>query len=85
MNMAKEKPADQLSYEEAFEELESIVEQLQTADLALEKALSLFERGQALSARCNELLEEAQLKLRQLVPDETGGYVETDSADDGES
>ncbi|MEJ2549978.1 MAG: exodeoxyribonuclease VII small subunit [Anaerolineales bacterium] len=83
--MAKEKTADQLSYEEAFEELESIVEQLQTADLALEKALSLFERGQALSARCNELLEEAQLKLRQLVPDETGGYVEADSIDDGEN
>lgn len=83
--MAKTKPADQLSYEEAFEELESIVEQLQTADLPLEKALALFERGQTLSARCNELLEEAQLKLRQLVPDETEGYVERDSIDDDES
>ncbi len=83
--MAKVKPADQLSYEEAFEELESIVELLQTADLPLEQALSQFERGQALSARCNELLEEAQLKLRQLVPDETEGYIETDAIDDGES
>lgn len=76
--MAKEKPADQLDFEQAFAELESIVEQLQTTDLPLDKALSLFERGQALSVRCNELLEQAELKLRQLAPDESEGYIETD-------
>lgn len=82
--MAKEKTADQLTYEQAFEELESIVEQLQTADLPLDKALSLFERGQALSVRCNELLEQAELKLRQLAPDESEGYIETDFIEDGD-
>jgi exodeoxyribonuclease VII small subunit len=75
--MAKAKSVDQMNYEQAFEELESIVEQLQTADLPLEEALSRFERGQALSTRCNELLEQAELKLRQLTPDESEGPIET--------
>lgn len=76
--MAKVKAADQLSYEQAFKELESIVDQLQSEDLPLEEALSIFERGQALSTRCNELLESAELKLRQLVPDESEGFRETE-------
>jgi len=74
--MAKAKPVDQLNYEQAFEELESIVEQLQTAGLPLDEALSLFERGQALSTRCNELLE--------LTPDETQGCLETDFSEDAD-
>jgi exonuclease VII small subunit len=40
--------------------------------------MTLFERGQALAERCGELLDQAELKLRQLVPDEGGGYAETD-------
>jgi exodeoxyribonuclease VII small subunit len=82
--MVKEKPADQLNYEQAFTELESIVEQLQTADLPLEKSLSLFERGQALSARCNELLEQAELRLRQLMPNDAEGYIESDFTGNGD-
>ena len=64
--------------EQAFEELEALVERLESGELALEESLALFERGQALSARCSELLEQAELKLRELVPDDSGGYVETD-------
>ena len=81
--MTKLKPPKNLSYEQAFEELEALVERLDSGDLPLEKALALFERGQALAARCSELLEQAELKLRKLVPDETGGYVETDFEGDG--
>jgi exodeoxyribonuclease VII small subunit len=76
--MSKPKPADKLAYEEAYEELEAIVEQLQSGELPLEESLALFERGQALAARCSTLLEEAEIKLRQLVPDEAGGYDETE-------
>jgi exodeoxyribonuclease VII small subunit len=78
MEMAKTKPTEKLNYEQAFEELEALVEQLESGDLPLEEALGLFERGQALAARCSELLEQAELRLRQLVPDQSGGYVETD-------
>jgi exodeoxyribonuclease VII small subunit len=76
--MNKVKPAEKLNYEDAFEELEALVERLESGDLPLEESLALFERGQALAARCSELLEQAELKLRQLVPDDSGGYVETD-------
>jgi exodeoxyribonuclease VII small subunit len=76
--MSKAKPPEKLDYEQAFEELETLVERLESGELALEESLALFERGQALAARCSELLEQAELKLRQLVPDDSGSYVETD-------
>ncbi len=73
--MAKAKPKDpqDLSYEEAFDELEGLVESLESGELKLEDALAVFERGQALAARCSDLLESAQLRLRQLVPSDDGG------------
>jgi exodeoxyribonuclease VII small subunit len=80
----KPKPPKQLAYEQAFKELEEIVERLEAGELPLEDALTLFERGQALAGRCAELLENAELKLRQLVPDEGEGYVEADFAMDDE-
>ena len=76
--MTKVKPPEKLNYEQAFEELEALVERLESGELALEESMALFERGQALSARCSELLAQAELKLRELVPDDSGGYVETD-------
>jgi exodeoxyribonuclease VII small subunit len=82
--MARAKAVDKLNYEQAFRELETVVERLGTGDLPLEEALALFEHGQALATRCSELLEQAELKLRQLVPDESGGYVEKDFEGDEE-
>ena len=82
--MAKAKAVDKLNYEQAFGELETVVERLGTGDLPLEEALALFEQGQALATRCSELLEQAELKLRQLVPDESGDYVEIDLEGDEE-
>jgi exodeoxyribonuclease VII small subunit len=80
----KPKPPKQLAYEQAFKELEEIVERLEAGELPLEDALALFERGQALAGRCAELLENAELKLRQLVPDDGEGYIEADFAMDDE-
>jgi exodeoxyribonuclease VII small subunit len=78
MAKAKPKAPEDLSYEEAFEELEILVEQLESGELKLEDALTLFERGQALAVRCSELLEGAQLRLTQLVPDDDGGMSPAD-------
>ncbi len=55
-----------LTFEEAFAELESIVERLESGQLMLEEMLSLFERGQVLAARCEQILAEAELKLEQI-------------------
>ncbi len=76
--MPKKKAIDKMSYEEAFKELQSVVETMEGGELPLKDSLAHFERGQALSARCSELLEEAQLRLRQLTENESGELIETD-------
>ena len=63
------KPVEELSYEEAFAELETIVNALEGEQNPLEEAMSLFERGQALARRCSELLEGAEIKVRKLSGD----------------
>jgi exodeoxyribonuclease VII small subunit len=65
-----EKPVEELSYEEALAELEEIVSALEGEQNRLEESIKLFERGQALAARCSVLLEAAELKVRQVSGDE---------------
>jgi exodeoxyribonuclease VII small subunit len=62
-------PVGELSYEEALAELESIVASLEASQLPLEESLALFERGQALTRRCAQLLDEAELRIKQLSGD----------------
>ncbi len=68
MNMAKAepKPIEKLTYEEASAELEKIVRALEEGEQSLDEALALFERGQCLTKRCLELLDEAELKVNKL-------------------
>ena len=64
-----EKPIEELTYEEALAELENIVSMLEDEQSQLEDTIKLFERGQALAARCGVLLEAAQLKVKQVAGD----------------
>lgn len=59
-------PVEDLSYEVAFAELESVVNALETEKHPLDEAMELFERGQALLKRCTLLLEQAELKVSQI-------------------
>jgi exodeoxyribonuclease VII small subunit len=59
-----------LNYEQALAELEEITRRLEETPPALEETLVLFERGQVLAKRCVELLDQADLKLRQLSGEE---------------
>jgi exodeoxyribonuclease VII small subunit len=68
--MNDQQPVEALSFENAFQELEAIVNQLETEDRTLEEALQLFERGQALAKYCAQLLDQAELKVQQIVGDE---------------
>jgi len=52
--------------EEALEELEEVVNQLEQGDLPLEQALKLFERGITLTRSCQRSLEEAEQKVKIL-------------------
>ncbi len=58
---------DQLTYEQAFAELEELVGRLESGQIDLDEAVKLFERGQALAQHCQQLLENADLKVRTLV------------------
>ncbi|MCH7609173.1 MAG: exodeoxyribonuclease VII small subunit [Chloroflexi bacterium] len=67
--MAQPKSPDKMRFEEAFEELATLVGKLESGDLKLEESLAMFERGQALAERCSQLLEEAEITLSQLQGD----------------
>jgi len=71
-----EKNVEDLSYEEALVELEQVVSALENEQSQLEEAIKLFERGQALAARCGVLLEAAELKVKQVVGDEIVAFEE---------
>lgn len=66
----KERPIEELTYEGALAELEEIVSALEGEQNQLEESIKLFERGQALAKRCGELLEAAELKVKQVAGDE---------------
>jgi exodeoxyribonuclease VII small subunit len=60
---------EEMTFEQAFAALEETVEQLETGELAMEDTLSLYERGQALARRCQDLLDQAELRVTQLGGD----------------
>jgi exodeoxyribonuclease VII small subunit len=55
-----------LTFEEAFEQLETAVEALQDGQMPLERALNYYEEGMKLAQHCNDLLEKAELRVQQL-------------------
>jgi exodeoxyribonuclease VII small subunit len=62
-----QRPIEELSYEEALSELEEIVAALESGDQSLNVSLVLYERGQGLADYCAGILDQADLKIQQLV------------------
>jgi exodeoxyribonuclease VII small subunit len=59
-------PVEELTYEQAYAELEKIVVGLEADERSLEETLKKFERGQNLAKHCMNLLEQADLKVQQI-------------------
>ena len=59
--------ASELSFESALARLEAIVSELESGDVALERALAAFEEGVALSRRCASQLEDAERRIERLM------------------
>jgi exodeoxyribonuclease VII small subunit len=64
---------EELSYEAAYAELETIVAALEAEGHPLEESLVLYERGQVLAQYCSNLLDKAELKVRQLGAEVSAG------------
>ncbi|MCB9991082.1 MAG: exodeoxyribonuclease VII small subunit [Rhodospirillales bacterium] len=59
-------PVEQLSFENALTELESIVRDLEKGDTPLENSIAAYERGIALKKHCESKLREAQAKIEKI-------------------
>ena len=57
----------ELCFEEALQQLEEIVTQLEAGQLPLEQALEKFEAAMRLKKRCEELLSQAEAKIEELT------------------
>ncbi len=55
------------SFEGGLQELESIVKELETGELPLQRSLELFEKGMELSDVCRKQLEEAETRVEILI------------------
>ena len=60
-------PTDSMSYEQARDELRSIVQALETGNAPLEETLRLWQRGEELSRHCQHILQNAQRKVDEAV------------------
>jgi exodeoxyribonuclease VII small subunit len=60
-----EKPV--ASFEAGLQELETIVKEMESSELPLERALALFEKGVQLSETCRKQLEEAETRIELLA------------------
>ena len=56
-----------LSFERALKELETIVSRLERGDVELEESIAIYERGEALKARCDALLKQAEARIEKIT------------------
>ncbi len=61
-----EKKAERLSYEEALEKLEALIEAMEDGNVPLAKLVAKFEEGSRLLQICQSRLKEAELKIEKL-------------------
>ncbi|MDY6793356.1 MAG: exodeoxyribonuclease VII small subunit [Thermodesulfobacteriota bacterium] len=65
-----------MTFEQSMNKLEQIVQELESGDLPLEKAMTKFEEGIQLSKLCNEKLDETEKKVTLLMQDNQGNIEE---------
>lgn len=71
----------ELSYEEARDELNTVVRQLESGGLTLKESLALWERGEVLAKTCEQWLEGARARLA--VAMEEGDGANAENGDNG--
>lgn len=71
-----------LSFEQAMEELEAVVRQLETGKIKLDDAVTAYEKGVKLKQICEEKLAQAKAKIDILVLNKDNTPIGVDSFDD---
>ena len=79
---AKPDPA-KLTFEDAINELEKIVSQLEGGQTSLEESIGLYERGEKLKARCEALLKNAEMRIEKITLGADGGAKGVEPLDVG--
>lgn len=67
---------EELTFEEAIENLEGIVRELENGNLSLDESVKKFEQGMKLSKHCNEILNKAEKDISILIEKEDGTLKE---------
>ena len=70
-----------LPFERAIEELETIVKRLEEGKVPLEESLAIYERGEVLKRRCEELLRQAEARVEKITLDAGGKPSGTEPLD----
>lgn len=63
---------NKLPFERAIDELESIIKRLEEGKVPLEESVAIYERGEALKRRCEELLKAAEARVEKITLDAAG-------------
>jgi len=64
------------TFEQSMKQLEQIVQELESGDLPLEKAIKKFEEGTQLSKYCSQKLDETEKKITLLMQNSDGKVIE---------
>ncbi len=67
---------EELTFEDAIEDLEKIVSELEGGKLTLDESVKKFEEGMKLSKHCNEILEKAEKQITILTENADGSLME---------
>ena len=62
-----EKKIDDMSFEEAFAELNKILENFENGEVSLETSINLYEKGMLLKNHCDQKLQNAEMKIKKVV------------------
>lgn len=76
MSNNNEDTIESLSFEQAYNQLEETVQQLEAGNLPLAEAVSLYQRGMALAKQCGVQLDNAELSIKRLTP--SGDLIDFD-------
>jgi len=67
MNVSEDGKVEEMSFEEAMRELESLVKVLEKGELDLKSSLVIYERAAALREQCQRILDESERRVQKIV------------------